>query len=151
MKNSPIPSIYDVQLTEHFRLSELLKSATAERLNILNIPRMDTVERLMSLCIWLLEPLRIQYGEPIYITSGYRSEALNKAIKGAKGSQHMKGEAADIKGENRDENMKIYRLLVENYDFDQLILEKCDEQGRPAWLHVSYRNFKENRQQILRT
>ncbi len=151
MKNSPIPSIYDVQLTEHFRLSEFLKSATAERLNIPNIPSMQIVENLANLCVQLLEPLRKEYGKPIYVTSGYRSEALNKAIKGAKNSQHMCGEAADIKGANRDENLKLASLLHEHFDFDQLILEKCDEQGRPAWVHVSYKNYLDNRLVIIRT
>lgn len=151
MKNSPIPSIYDVQLTKHFRLSEFLKSATAESLNIPNIPKLGNVGMLKILCEKVLEPLRKEYGKPIYVTSGYRSEALNKAIKGAKNSQHMIGEAADIKGANRDENLKLYHLLHENYDFDQLILEKCDEQGRPAWLHVSYKNYLDNRLHVLRT
>ena len=151
MKNSPIPSIYDVQLTEHFRLSEFLKSATAERLNIPNIPSLASAERLVNLCEQVLEPLRKEYGKPIYVTSGYRSEALNQAIKGARNSQHMKGEAADIKGANREENMKLAFLIKENLDYDQLILEKCDANGWPTWIHVSYKNYLDNRLQVLRT
>jgi uncharacterized protein YcbK (DUF882 family) len=43
-----------------------------------------------------LEQLRVEYGEALYITSGYRCPDHNRSIGGAKGSQHVKGNAADI-------------------------------------------------------
>lgn len=45
----------------------------------------------------LLEDVRRHFGRPVTIMSGYRCEAHNKAVGGAKNSQHMLGIAADIK------------------------------------------------------
>jgi hypothetical protein len=43
----------------------------------------------------------------------------------------------------------FYRFLLDHLNFDQLILEFPDENENPAWVHVSYRNHKTNRQQVL--
>ena len=39
----------------------------------------------------VLDPLRELYGKPIIVNSGYRCIKLNKAIGGAKNSQHLVG------------------------------------------------------------
>lgn len=43
-----------------------------------------------------LEALRASIGKPLSVNSGYRCPAHNKAIGGAKASQHMQGTAADL-------------------------------------------------------
>jgi len=43
-----------------------------------------------------LQVLRDALGLPIHINSGYRSPAHNKAVVGAKNSQHLLGKAGDI-------------------------------------------------------
>ena len=86
----------DIQLSEHFSLSEFTKSITAERLGIDNKPGYEQVLAMRNLCREVLEPLRQHYGQPIRITSGYRCEELNSAVGGVRRSQHMLGEAADL-------------------------------------------------------
>lgn len=82
----------------------------------------------------VLDPLRDAYGKPIRVNSGYRSPALNKAVKGSKTSQHVKGQAADITGGNKQENKKLFELAQElNLPYCQLI----DERGF-TWVHISY-------------
>ena len=70
----------DIQLSEHFKLSEFTKSITAERLGIDNKPGYEQVLAMRNLCREVLEPLRQHYGQPIRITSGYRCEELNRAV-----------------------------------------------------------------------
>ena len=43
-----------------------------------------------------LQNIRDHFGKPVTITSGYRCEKHNKAVGGATGSYHAKGQAADI-------------------------------------------------------
>lgn len=49
-----------------------------------------------------LQALRNTLGKPFLITSAYRSEAHNKAVGGAKKSQHRLGKAFDVRMENHD-------------------------------------------------
>ena len=51
--------------------------------------------RLLRLC-QQLEVIRETAGLPVRILSGYRAAAYNRAIGGAKHSQHMQGRAADF-------------------------------------------------------
>jgi hypothetical protein len=87
--------------------------------------------------------LREWYGKPITVNSGYRCEALNKAIGGAKSSQHMLGEAADITVGSKEENEKLFDYIKDNLEFDQLINESDF-----SWVHVSYREGR-LRKQVL--
>ena len=80
--------------------------------------------------------MREAYGKPIIVTSGSRCEKLNKAVGGAASSQHVKGEAADIRSvaDTPEENQKLFDLIVKlGLPFDQLI----DEYGYD-WVHVSF-------------
>lgn len=82
-----------MQISPHFSLSELTRTGQA----LPNQPDAAALKRLTYLCVEILEPLRLLWGgAPIKINSGYRSPEVNAAIGGAKGSQHMRGEAADI-------------------------------------------------------
>lgn len=87
--------------------------------------------------------MREWYGKPIIVNSGYRCEALNKAIGGAKSSQHMLGEAADITVGSKEENEKLFDYIKDNLEFDQLINESDF-----SWVHVSYREGR-LRKQVL--
>tara|TARA_Y100000114_G_C11702426_1_gene299090 strand:- start:295 stop:672 length:378 start_codon:yes stop_codon:yes gene_type:complete len=46
--------------------------------------------------LFKLDEARMLAGTPFRITSGYRTEAHNKNVKGVKGSSHTKGCAVDI-------------------------------------------------------
>lgn len=124
-----------MNITEHFTLEELTESPSARRLGIDNSPTAQVTANLTALAVNVLEPLRKAYGAPIVVTSGYRSPALNRAVGGAKSSQHMKGQAADIRSvsDSPAENKRLFDLIVAlKLPFDQLI----DEYGY-NWVHVS--------------
>ena len=62
-------------------------------------------------------------------------------MRGATNSQHMKGEAADITTGTRDGDRRLLGIALKEADtlkFDQLIAERCDRNGCPAWLHISF-------------
>ena len=85
-----------IRLSEHFTLEEFVRSRKAQARGIKNEPPAEAVEGLKLLVQHILEPLRQAWGQPIFITSGYRSPALNRAVGGAHNSQHCLGQAADI-------------------------------------------------------
>ena len=134
------------RLSEHFTLGELCKTSakTADG----NIPSHVHIENLRRLCSWL-EMLRDEwnrrYGEgddPIIINSGYRSDAVNKAIGGAKGSNHLTGCAADIRVAGMEQALRYAVILLDisdesREDFDELLLERSPR--GTYWLHFAVR------------
>lgn len=132
-----------MKIGKFFTLEEL----TVTGVKLPNKPNLMQQQALSELVAHVLDPLRAIYGSPIHITSAFRSEAVNKAIGGASTSQHCKGEAADI--DCGSSNALIFRLIRDNFRFDQLIWERGDLQN-PSWVHVSFRADGENRNQILR-
>lgn len=137
---------------KYFTIEELCASDTAKRRNIANNPTSDVRSALTTLIDKLLDPIREAWGKPIRVNSGFRGELLNKAVGGAKTSQHLLGEAADITVGSPAENKQLFELIVKmqkegNIAFDQLIWEKGSAVG-PDWIHISYRQGR-NRKQIL--
>lgn len=98
---------------KYFTIKELCKSTTAKQLGIDNSPNSEIVSNLEQLINNILDPLRERFGKPIYVNSGYRSPALNKAVNGSKTSYHMKGLAADITGGNVTKNKILFNLIQE--------------------------------------
>jgi hypothetical protein len=130
---------------KYFTYSELTTSDAARRLGIANRPTPAAEQNLEALADYLLDPLRGAYGKPIRVNSGYRSPEVNQAVGGARNSQHVRGEAADITAGSVEENRKLFDLVQQlGLPFDQLI----DERGY-AWVHVSHRRVGGNRMQIL--
>ena len=119
----------------NFTIQELTASTpAAAKKKINNDPTPEAAENLKLLVDNVLDPLRNAYGKPIIVTSGYRSPALNAAVKGSKTSQHVKGQAADITAGSKQENKKLFELAQElNLPYCQLI----DERGF-TWVHISY-------------
>lgn len=128
---------------KYFSIKEMTKSNTATAKGIDNTPDQTITDNLTKLIEAVLDPLREWYGKPIIVNSGYRCEALNKAIGGAKSSQHMLGEAADITVGSKEENEKLFDYIKDNLEFDQLINESDF-----SWVHVSYREGR-LRKQVL--
>jgi hypothetical protein len=139
------------RLSEHFTLGEFLKSQTALRRGIRNIPSETIISKLTAVCVNVLEPVRQHFGRPVVISSGYRSPALNAAIGGSKTSQHMKGEAADweIPG---IPNPAAAEWVHKNLNYDQLILEMYTR-GQPnsGWIHVGYSGAPHKNQELTYT
>lgn len=95
---------------------------------------------LMALVENVLEPAREKLGGPIIVNSGYRCERHNKAVGGVANSQHLRGEAADIRCAD---NKRLAKIIVEAGRFDQLIIY-------PTFIHVSFKRLGSNRRQILK-
>ncbi len=142
------------RLSEHFTLGEMCK--TSAKTTDGNIPSHVHIENLKRLCGWL-EKLRSEwnkrYGEgddPIIINSGYRSEAVNRAVGGVPSSNHLTGCAVDIHVENMQQLLRYAVILLDIADeskeaFDELLIEK---NARGAiWLHFAVRH-KGNRMRI---
>ena len=134
-------------ITENFTMEELVASATANRLKIDNTPSKDQASQLCLLAYKILQPLRDAYRKPIRISSGFRCQALNKAVNGVPTSQHLKGEAADINN-GIPENRKIFELAQKmikegKIEVGQLINEKGYQ-----WIHISLPD-KKHKNQIL--
>jgi len=139
-----------MKLSGHFSLAELTKSQTATRKGIDNKPTLEHIENLTELCVQILEPTRRNFGKPMVITSGYRSEELCEAIGSKSTSQHAKGEAADFEMFGVD-NKELAKYIKNNLVFDQLILEFYNpDHNDPSsgWVHCSY-SKEENRKQSL--
>jgi len=149
----------NTRLSPNFKLSEFLKSQTAVRRGIDNYPDDDEhIVNMRALCVNVLERVRAEFfmrypGKGLFLSSGYRNEELNTAIKGSDRSQHCKGQAADIDGDyNGIPNEEIFNFIRDNCDdpvtgFDQLIWEFGDDEA-PAWVHVSQRNDGKNRGRV---
>jgi zinc D-Ala-D-Ala carboxypeptidase len=141
--NTLSPNTY---LTSHFRLIEFTRSGEATQRGLDNTPGKAEIEALRALCENILEPMRHHFGA-IYITSGYRSRRVNNAVGGVGGSQHIRGEAADILLSTFDDWREAVEF-VKHLDFDQLIIEPLHD-PRPRWLHVSYTKRHRNRHEII--
>lgn len=128
----------------NFTMSELIKSDTAKKYGINNIPKdTEVLDNLLLLIVNVLQPLRNYVNKPIIITSGYRCKELNTKVGGVGTSQHLTGQAADfvIKGLTVEETVKAVKNS--GVRFDQCI----DEYNQ--WCHISY-NVKGNRKQTFK-
>jgi len=141
-----------MQLSEHLSLAEVTKSDTAKRRGVSNMPTEAHIANFKLLAENIFEPIRNHFGKPIFISSGYRSAELNKAIGGAASSQHCQGEAIDIDMDGRPggiTNKMVFDFIKENLNFDQLIWEFGTD-ANPDWVHVSYESTGKQRKQILK-
>jgi hypothetical protein len=132
-----------MKISKHLELSELIRSESAKRLGISNMPPKDHIENLKLLAENIFEPIREHFKVPIRISSGYRSQALNAAIPNSSlKSQHSLGQAIDIDMDGTTiKNSDIFEF-IKTLPFDQLINE-----FNFAWVHVSY--SPKHRKQIL--
>ena len=140
-----------MKLSKNLSLAEVTKSNTASRLGIDNTPDDWTIENLRAIAGDVFQPLRDAFGTPIYVSSGYRSEELNRAIGGSVRSQHVQGRALDLDADvfGVCTNAEIFRFILNNLTFDQLIWEFGD-QDNPDWVHVSYVRDGLNRGRCLK-
>lgn len=119
--------VEDMQLSPHFRLSELLDSDTARAKGLDNNPSPEIVANLKRLCVEALEPIRAAVG-PLKVNSGYRSDAVNKAVGGSTTSAHSYGLAADLHPPSGCKAL-MTAIIKTNVKLDQIIFER-------TWVHV---------------
>ena len=136
-------SIMGAITKNYFSDAELMESATAKKKGIDNTPTASAWANLHALRDNILNPAREALGNCIYINCAYRSPKLNALIGGSSTSQHMNGCAADITTRSKEGNRKLFAILIEMSNFDQLIWE-----GQGSWIHVSYDPVRD-RQSVL--
>lgn len=141
----------------YFDVKELCVSGSHPRL--VQVPAKGTAEyrNIVLLIEQLLDPIRLKLKKPIRVTSGYRPDALNKAVGGSPTSNHLRGCAADIHtGNDSTDNMLIVKALLSlNIPYDECIIEgaKFNTNGEiisAKWIHVAYR-YGVNRMKLLWT
>ena len=126
----------EIRLSPHFLLSEFLNLEKYPE----NIPTMQVVANLTYGCLMLLEPARAIVG-PIIINSGFRNEAVNRKVGGVKNSQHLIGQAADIRPKDPAQFSALVAFF-KNWEYtDQLLTAS-------TWLHISWNPYSTPRHYI---
>lgn len=124
----------DDRITANFTLGEFVVSDTAARLGIDNMPPARVEATLRNVLIPAMQRVRDLLGVPVIVKSGYRSPALNSAVRGAPSSQHVTGHACDFIapafGSPRAVCLRLVDCLAE-FHVDQLITEG-------GWAHISF-------------
>jgi len=139
-----------MKISPNLNLAEITRSDTAKRHGIDNTPTAEHLENFKLLADKVFEPIREHFKTPIFISSGYRSKALNDFIKGSASSQHCKGQAIDIDmdGSNGEvTNRMVFDFIKNKLDFDQLIWEFGTD-FNPDWVHVSFVKGKNRKQKL---
>lgn len=138
-----------MRLSKNFTLEEFIRSSTAERMGIDNVPKdEEVIENLRDLCLEILQPLRDYAGAPVHINSGYRCKELNVAVGGVKNSQHCRGEACDIRIASPKQGREWAAWIEDNCRFDQMLLER--NKNGAVWLHVSCKRDTEANRQVFK-
>ena len=123
-----------------FIISEMVRSDTAKKYGIDNMPGIVEENNIKRLIDEILDPIREEYGGPIRVSSGYRCKRLNSLVGGSKTSQHMKGEAADlipVDGDTKRLFDVVRRMIKEGkIKCGQLIWE-YGTWTKPKWVHIS--------------
>lgn len=126
-------------LTPHFTLAEMTASQIANREGLDNNPDSKTIANLVELCK-TLEQVRSLVDQPLLVSSGYRSEALNRRVGGSVSSAHVLGLAADIIAVSLTPRQLAQRIRDSSLAFDQLILEF------DGWVHLGLAEHQQRRQ-----
>jgi zinc D-Ala-D-Ala carboxypeptidase len=135
-----------MKLSKNLSLSEVTYSQTALRKGIDNTPTEAHIENLKYVAEKVFQPIRDHFGVPIYISSGYRSQALNEAIGGSPRSFHSHGMALDLDQDGRNRgvsNADVFYYIKENLLYTELIWEFGNDKN-PNWVHVAIAPGREN-------
>ena len=149
-----------IHLSQHYTLGEMTKTGTG----IPNTPSRVIIENLRNICENWLEEMRYDYNtlyclklgedyetsksvEPVIITSGFRSEDVNRAVGGSPTSNHLSGCAVDIRCAGFEQAVRYATILLDiaddtRQDYDELFIER--KKGGRYWLHFAVRP-EENR------
>lgn len=140
------------KLSKNFTLEELVFSITANNHGIDNTPNKEAKAALKRLAVDVLQPIRDAWGKPIVVTSGYRCPWLNTKVGGVKTSQHILGQAADIKASNPADNGKLFRLIKQMIEKKQIkvgqLIWEYGTKTVPKWVHVSLPTLQKNNQVV---
>jgi hypothetical protein len=140
-------------ISKHIDYSEVTRSRTARRYGINNEPNERQLKVIRHLAVNLFEPLRLELGgHPLFISSFFRSERLNRKLSGAaRASDHMvlRNTAAidldqDVFPASPVSNNDIFKTVFECFRYYKLIAEFPDNNGLISWVHISYSTYELN-------
>lgn len=127
--------------SKYFDLEEFLHSDTAVKNNIENLPTWEGIERLKTLAINYLDPLREAWGSAIYITSGFRNSQLNNKVGGVSNSAHKDYYAVDLqpKDTSISEVTKFYNFIKDYFTKNNIKIDQCfiEKSKTFTWVHLS--------------
>lgn len=132
-----------MQITKNFTLEEMYNSETARIKKINNTPSVEIQNNLIALVKDILQPIRDRYGKPIYVNSGYRSPALNKAVGGVANSEHLTGNAVDITSAN---NKELWALILDMIKKKEIVVGQLIDEKKLKWVHISRPSAKHTNQ-----
>ena len=127
----------DVRLSQHFTLAEFCNPGKYPA----NVPSTQQTANMIYGCRLLLEPAREAIGCPIIVNSGFRNPRVNALVGGVAGSQHLQGQAADIRPKDPARFQLLVDFLRHCEHTDQLLT------GR-GWLHISWAPFRPPRHDV---
>ena len=127
----------DVRLSLHFTLAEFCNPSRYPA----NVPTTQQIANMIYGCLMLLEPAREAIGCPIIINSGFRNPRVNTLVGGVASSQHLQGQAADIRPKDPAKFQQLVDFLKAHALTDQLLTG-------PGWLHISWAPFRPPRHDV---
>lgn len=136
-----------MKLSKNFTLNELTYSSTAKANKVDNTPDRWELDNLKKLCNEVLQPIRDKWGNSIFVTSGYRNPIVNRLVKGSTSSQHLNGEAADTTVGSKSGNKKLFDMIVQMIENEEITVGQLIDEKDYTWLHISLPYKKVN--QIL--
>jgi hypothetical protein len=123
--------INDIKLSQHFTLAEFCNWKKYPQ----NIPTIQQIANMAYGCRQLLESAREAIGCPIIINSGFRNSRVNAQVGGVRTSQHLQGQAADIRPRDPQQFQHLVEFLRHHALTDQLLTGN-------GWLHISWAPFR---------
>ncbi len=122
-----------METPRYFDLTELLASKAAVQKKIPNLPTWEQVDNLRKLGL-LLDKIRVRFGKPITVSSGFRCDKLNAAVGGSKKSQHRNGEAADCEGYD---NRVLFNTVKSMIESGEITVGQLIDEYNYSWVHIS--------------
>ena len=119
-----------------FTVDELVRSKKAVEANIVNTTDKESLSNLLF-TISQLDKVRELLKHPMYISSGYRCDALNNLVGGAKDSYHLRGLAVDFVCPAFGSSTQVVDAIINSgIEYDMLILEYPNKPN--SWVHIQF-------------
>lgn len=125
-------------IPKRFYLREFLRSEVAERAGWVDIPNIDVVYNISELCRRILDPIALRFVKSVVVTSGWRSDRLNRAVGGVDNSQHKTGKAADIRPILVSDIKDLWAIIQEMIDNGDIEPDQVIYYRRRRFIHISW-------------